>query len=87
MNAAPESVAQASHRALQAMLRNIPKLKLFPCVKGYFYENMKQKLEQLASFRSNEIKAIAFDEIVKKINNLLPDNEDLNNRSVAGVSF
>jgi hypothetical protein len=73
MRAAPESVTQASQRALQEMLRNIPKLKLFPCVKGYFYENMKQKLEQLASFRSNEIKAIDFDEIVNKINDPLPE--------------
>jgi len=73
MSAAPESVTQASQRALQEMLRNIPKLKLFPCVKGYFYENMKQKLKQLASFRSNEIKAIDFDEIVKKINDPLPE--------------
>jgi hypothetical protein len=73
MNAAPESVAQASHRALQVMLRSIPKLKLFPCLKGCFYENMKQKLEQLASLRSNEVTAIDFDEIVKKINDALPE--------------
>jgi hypothetical protein len=73
MSAAPESVALASHRALQEMLRHIPRLKLFPCVKGYFYDNMKQKLKQLSGFRSNEIKAIDFDDIVRKINAPLPE--------------
>jgi hypothetical protein len=68
MSAAPESVTRASHRALQEMLRHVPHLKLFPCVKGYFFDNMKQKLKQLSSFRSNEIKAIDFDEIVGKVN-------------------
>jgi len=67
ISAAPESVPRASRRALQEMLRGIPQLKLFPCVKGYFFENMEQKLQQLSNFRSNEITAIDFDAIVNKI--------------------
>jgi len=73
IGAAPKSVSQPSHRALLEMLRGIPQLKLFPCVKGYFFENMKQKLQQLSNFRSNEITAIDFDAIVKKI---MPDSQD-----------
>ncbi len=67
INAAPASVSQPSHRALQEMMRGIPRLKLFPCVKGFFHDNMKQKLQQLSNFRSNEITLVDFDAIVKKV--------------------
>ena len=67
MNAAPESVSRACHRALLEMLRGIPQLKLFPGVKGYFFETMEQKLQQLSNFRSNEITTVDFEAIIKKL--------------------
>ncbi len=67
INAPAESVSQPSHRALREMLRGIARLKLFPCVKGFFYDNIMQKLRQLSNFRSNEITAVDFDAIVKKM--------------------
>ena len=73
LSAAPESIIAPSHRALHDMLRNISRLRLFPCVKGYFHDNMKQKLQQLSGFRNNEIQAIDFSAIVEKVNNELPE--------------
>ncbi|MFQ5639609.1 MAG: hypothetical protein ACE5IR_16615 [bacterium] len=73
MRATLERVTQPSHRALWTMLRGIPELQLSPCIKGYFYEKMKQKLKQLSSMRSNEVRIIDFDEIVRKMNSPLPD--------------
>lgn len=73
MSATPERVTQPSHRALQEMLRGISELQLSPCIKGYFYENMKQKLRQLSSLQSNEVRAIDFGEIVRKTNRPLPN--------------
>jgi len=54
---------QTLHRLVQA----IPQRQLSPCVKGRFYDRMQRKLHQLATSVTNEIVALDFGDITRRL--------------------
>jgi hypothetical protein len=57
------SLDQTLHRLFQA----IPQRQLSLCVKGRFYDQMQRKLDQLATSVSNEIVALDFGDIMRRL--------------------
>jgi hypothetical protein len=55
------------HRSLHHLLQAIPHKHLSPCVKGRFYEQMQGKLAQLATSVTNEIVAVDFGDIIRRL--------------------
>ena len=64
--AEPEQLTRPCRYALREMLQHIPHLKLSPCIKGRFFDEMKNKLSRLSDFRSNELQNITLDQMVEK---------------------
>jgi hypothetical protein len=55
------------HDTLHQLLQAIPHQQLSPCVKGRFYEQMQSKLDQLATSVTNEIVAVDFGDVMRRL--------------------
>jgi hypothetical protein len=55
------------HDTLHQLLQAIPYKQLSPCVKGRFYEQMQRKLDQLATSGTNEIVAVDFGDVMRRL--------------------
>jgi len=55
------------HTYLHHLLQAIPDKQLFPCVKGRFYKQMQIKLEQLVTSVTNEVVAVDFADLMRRL--------------------
>ncbi len=59
--------ASSLHRSVRLVLNALPGVAVYPCVKGRFYTQMEQKLNQLTTSRSNEIVPTDFTDIIMRL--------------------
>lgn len=59
-DAVPQEPTKA---ALQRLLKDLARLTVQPCVKGFFYDSINRKLDRLAHRRSNEVTQLDFSQI------------------------
>jgi hypothetical protein len=65
----PSASPSPLHDTLHQLLQAIPYKQLSPCVKGRFYEQMQRKLDQLATSGTNEIVAVDFGDVMRRLAN------------------
>ncbi len=59
--------ASGLHRSVRLLISALPGAAVYPCVKGRFYTQMEQKLNQLTTFKSNEIVPADFTDIIMRL--------------------
>jgi len=63
----PPASPSPLHATLHHLLQAIPHRNLSACVKGRFYEQMQGKLDQLATSVTNEIVALDFSDVMRRL--------------------
>jgi hypothetical protein len=69
--------ASDATKALEILLRGLASVRVVPCVKGFFFNAMNRKLEQMARGRTNELVLVDFKHIVSVINSAPVDSDIL----------